>query len=152
MNNSIVIRQATQSDIPALVGLLQQLFGIEQDFEPDPEKQRAGLTQLLDAPQAGVFVAESNGRILGMLTVQILISTAEGGRVGQVEDVVVDQGDRGRGIGRAMLSHLRQWSMEQGLSRLQLLADRDNGLALDFYRKQGWATTDLIGLRLLIPG
>jgi ribosomal protein S18 acetylase RimI-like enzyme len=36
------------------------------------------------------------------------------------------------------------------LSRLQLLADRNNDRALDFYRKQGWTTTALVGLRLLI--
>jgi ribosomal protein S18 acetylase RimI-like enzyme len=151
MKPLINIRQATQGDIPELALLLHQLFNIEQDFHPDPEKQRRGLALLLASAQARVFVAEREGRVVGMLTLQILVSTVQGGPVGLVEDVVVDAAHRGQGIGEAMLKHLRQWSLRQGLSRLQLLADQDNKRALEFYRKQGWTTTDLIGLRLLLP-
>jgi GNAT superfamily N-acetyltransferase len=149
MNSSVDIRQAIPGDVPVLAGLLHQLFSIEQDFHPDPEKQRRGLALLLASSQARVFVAEHEGQVVGMLTLQILVSTAQGGPVGLVEDVVVDAAHRGQGIGGAMLEHLRQWSLRRGLSRLQLLADRDNERALAFYRKQGWTTTELIGLRLL---
>jgi GNAT superfamily N-acetyltransferase len=130
--------------------LQHQLFSIEQAFHPDPEKQYRGLELLLTSDLAQVYVAEQSGRVVGMLTVQILISTAQGGPVGLVEDVVVDAAHRGQGIGQAMLEHLKQWSHQQGLSRLQLLADRDNARALDFYRKQGWTATGMVGLRLLI--
>ena len=150
MNNSLDIRQAKHGDLPVLVGLLHQLFSLEQDFEPEPDRQRRGLALLLDSPQAAVLVAEFEGRLVGMLTVQILVSTAQGGAVGLVEDVVVDAAHRGRGIGEAMLAYLRHWSRQRGLSRLQLLADRDNLRALEFYRKQGWTTTALCGLRLLL--
>jgi ribosomal protein S18 acetylase RimI-like enzyme len=152
MHTPINIRQAGTADIPALVGLLRQLFSIEQGFEPDPDKQARGLALLLDSSQAQVFVAEQAGRVVGMLSVQILVSTAQGGPVGLVEDVVVDAACRGRGIGEAMLGHLRQWAVQRGLSRLQLLADRDNSRALAFYRRQGWATTGMLGLKLLLQG
>jgi len=150
MQTPIQIRHADTADIPALVGLLRQLFSIEQDFEPDPDKQARGLALLLDSSQAQVFVAEQAGRVVGMLSVQVLVSTAQGGPVGLVEDVVVDAACRGRGIGEAMLGRLRQWAVQRGLSRLQLLADRDNGRALAFYRRQGWATSGMLGLRLLL--
>jgi ribosomal protein S18 acetylase RimI-like enzyme len=147
MTTQISIRQATSLDVAQMVLLLQQLFIIEQDFIPDPEKQRRGLELLLESPQAHLFLAEQAGRIVGMLTVQILISTAEGGPVGLVEDVVVHQAHRGQGVGLAMLEHLRQWSVCKGLSRLQLLADRNNVRALDFYQRNGWTLTGLLGLR-----
>ena len=150
MHTPIAIRQASRADITALVGLLQQLFSIEQDFQPDPNKQYCGLELLLESDLAQVFVAECGNRIVGMLTVQILISTAQGGPVGLVEDVVVDAASRGQGIGGVLLEHLRQWSQQQGLSRLQLLADRGNVRALEFYQKQGWMLTSLGGLRLLL--
>jgi len=150
MQTPIQIRHADTADIPALVGLLRQLFSIEQDFEPDPDKQARGLALLLDSSHAQVFVAEQAGRVVGMLSVQVLVSTAQGGPVGLVEDVVVDAACRGRGIGEAMLGRLRQWAVQRGLSRLQLLADRDNGRALAFYRRQGWATSGMLGLRLLL--
>lgn len=46
--------------------------------------------------------------IVGMATIQTLISTAEGGRVGLVEDVVVDESFRGKGIGKLLLAGIEE--------------------------------------------
>ncbi len=64
-----------------------------------------------------------------------------------VEDVVVRQEYRGQGIGRLLLEHLRAWAKKKKISRLQLLADRNNRAALDFYAQLGWKNTKLICLR-----
>ncbi len=143
----LILREARGGDLDALISLLERLFSIEQDFSPDPERQRRGLELLLQSTSAYVAVAEVAGEVIGMATLQIVISTAEGGAVGWVEDVVVKESQRGRGFGRALLEHLIDWSKCRGLSRLQLLADRENQPARDFYRKEGWATTSLIALR-----
>jgi GNAT superfamily N-acetyltransferase len=82
-----------------------------------------------------------------MATVQIVISTAEGGLVGLVEDVVVQEDRRGCGVGRCLMAALVSWAEGRGLSRLQLLADRTNFGALDFYNQAGWLPTRLICLR-----
>jgi ribosomal protein S18 acetylase RimI-like enzyme len=141
------IRQATALDIDAMAMLLAQLFSIEQDFTPDKSKQRIGLEKLLRAADAYVFVAEANGEVVAMATLQVLISTAEGGRCGLIEDVVVQSAFRGQGVGQALMAHLVDWANIQRLTRLQLLADRDNQPALAFYKKQGWLVTNLIALR-----
>ena len=65
----------------------------------------------------------------------------------QVEDVVVDQEQRGRGIGAALLDQLKVWAEYNGLARLQLAADRDNSAALGFYTDKGWKQTNLGLLR-----
>lgn len=124
--------------------LLGQLFSIEQDFTPDYSKQRHGLEKLLAASDAYMVVAEHAGEVVGMATLQVLISTAEGGHCGLIEDVVVSELYRGRGIGQAVMEHLVQWAYEKGLTRLQLLADRENQPALEFYQSRGWSTTNLI--------
>jgi GNAT superfamily N-acetyltransferase len=69
-----------------------------------------------------------------------------------VEDVVVEAAWRGQGLGRRLLAALADWAGEQGISRLQLLADRNNQPALDFYRQLGWQTTALICLRQRLAG
>jgi len=141
------IRIATESDIPDLVALLQDLFAIEADFNGDPVKQERGLRLLLESPGGKIWVAEERGHIVGLCTLQILISTAEGGPVGLVEDVVVVSDRRGFGIGRQLLAALEIWAVQHGLSRLQLLADRENRSALDFYQRLDWRETKLIALR-----
>ncbi|MBF0526655.1 MAG: GNAT family N-acetyltransferase [Deltaproteobacteria bacterium] len=141
------IRPASSSDLDQLVGLLRELFSIEADFEFNASRQRKGLTRLLADSRGCLLVAESAGRVVGMCSVQTLISTAEGNRVGLVEDVVVTAEHRGRGIGLALVAALEHWARDNGLTRLQLLADRTNAPALRFYEKLDWSPTQLICLR-----
>jgi GNAT superfamily N-acetyltransferase len=82
-----------------------------------------------------------------MATGQLTISTAEGGPALMVEDVVVEKYWQGLGIGRRLLAELGDWATSQHAYRLQLLADRNNVAGLDFYRKLGWQSTELICLR-----
>lgn len=144
----ITIRQAKPEDSEALLALLNQLFEIESDFSFDEDKQRKGL-ELMLAGGGGrcVLAAEKEGGVVGMVTVQTLISTAEGQAVGLIEDLVVRNGQRGLGIGKKLLAEIEVWAARQGLSRLQLLADRDNHPALRFYENSGWSKTQLLGLR-----
>ena len=142
-----VIRTARTSDLDDLVDLLRMLFGIEADFAFDAARQRRGLAMLLIQESAVVLVAEEAGQIIGMCTGQLTISTAEGGFALLVEDVVVAQAWQGRGVGRKLLAALEQWAASRKLGRLQLLADRNNTAALEFYRKLDWQPTELICLR-----
>ena len=94
-----------------------------------------------------VLVAEVNGQAVGMCSGQMTISTAEGGPALLVEDMVVLGEYRGQGIGQRLMAKVAEWGKTKGVSRLQLLADRNNTPALEFYNHLGWQTTELICLR-----
>jgi N-acetylglutamate synthase-like GNAT family acetyltransferase len=143
------IRNADRGDIEAMAALLGELFSLEEDFAVDGERQRRGLSLMLDGcgKHRCVKVAQVDGRVVGMCTAQSLISTAEGGIVALVEDMVVADGLRDRGIGRRLMESVEAWAREHGASRLQLLADRTNFTALEFYDRMGWLPTRLICLR-----
>ncbi len=148
----ILIRPARSVDIPRMAELLKELFTLEADFSPDVEKQVHGLSALVADPSGRslVLVADQAGSVVGMATVQTLISTAEGGRVGVVEDVIVAATHRRKGIGCLLLAEIETWSRRKGLKRLQLLADRENLSAIDFYSRCGWSKTSLICLRNML--
>jgi GNAT superfamily N-acetyltransferase len=95
-----------------------------------------------------LWVADLNGRLVGICSAQIVISTAEGGTAAWVEDVVVSPDLRGHGIGRRLLDAVAAWAARRGIGRLQLLADRDHAAALAFYRRLDWQTTRMICLQL----
>ncbi|MDG4474950.1 GNAT family N-acetyltransferase [Thiovibrio frasassiensis] len=139
-----VIRPANPGDLDALVDLLRMLFGIETDFDFAAARQRRGLAMLLAHETAVILVAETAGQVIGMCSGQLTISTAEGGFSLLVEDMVVAEPWQGRGIGRELLTTLEQWAASRKVGRLQLLADRNNTAALEFYRKLGWQPTELI--------
>ncbi len=140
------IRPARLSDVEAMAGLLDQLFQIERDFTPDRGTQIAGLKALLEG-SATVLVLESEGRVQGMVTLQTLISTASGGPVGLIEDLVIDQALRGKGYGETLLEAVLARSKELGHLRVQLLADKSNPGALRFYGRLGFYALNLIALR-----
>lgn len=141
------LRPARPADLDRLAALLGKLFAIEADFQIDVAIQHCGLRLLLETPRACILVAEADEKVVGMVTGQLTISTAEGGPALLVEDLVIDEHWRGRGIGRGLLAGLGEWAAARGARRLQLLADRNNKAGLDFYGKLGWRTTELICLR-----
>lgn len=143
-----VIRRANQTDISGMIRLLRILFSIETDFSFEELTQQRGLEMMLsNSPERCIMVAELEQQIVGMCTAQILVSTAEGGIVALIEDLVVEEARRGQGIGKELLLSLEGWAIDRGVSRIQLLADRNNESALGFYRKIGWKWTELVCLR-----
>ncbi|SRR5579883_384068 len=151
MNTTVVIRKATASDLEELVNLLELLFSIEEDFTFNATKHRRGLAMMLTDPDTRcVVVAEVDKNIVGMCSVQTVVSSAEGGRSAWVEDVVIQQPFQGQGIGKKLLSFVEEWCANQGIERIQLLADQNNKPALEFYKKLNWQLTQLICLRKFI--
>ncbi len=138
-----IIQPATERDIDALGGLLQQLFAIEVDFQFDADKTRRALQQLITEERASVLVARAADQVIGMCTAQLVISTAEGAYSAWVEDLVVDSQYRGKGVGKQLLQAIAEWAKGQGATRLQLLADMENRPALEFYQRAGWLPLQL---------
>lgn len=139
----MVVRMATRSDEEAMVGMIGLLFSVERDFTPDPDVQRAGLRLLLASADAAAFVAEDEvgGAPFGMVTVQLLASTAVGAPSGLLEDLYVAEGRRRDGVASALVAAAEGWCRSRGARRLQLLADEGNAGALAFYEARGFART-----------
>ncbi len=149
VKTTTLIRSAHSADIPVLCDLLADLFESESDFAADPKKQATGLRLLLEdgTGRSKVFVAVHEEHVIGMCSVQVIISTAEGRPAAIVEDLVVRREQRGFGFGTALLEAVREWCLDRGITRLQLLADKDNAYALAFYADRRWCGTNLICLR-----
>lgn len=143
----VQIRKAMIADLDAMVRLLAALFALEPDFVPDATRQRRGLAMLLGDPRATILVAERRDVVVGMATVQLVVSTAEGDLAALVEDVIVEEGLRGEGIGRRLVEAIEEWARARNATRLQLLTEADNVNALRFYERIGWRPTRLVCLR-----
>ena len=145
---AVEIGPAGLDDLPALQKLLGELFAQEHDFTPDAEKQARALRLILDDPKRGqIFVTRNKGEVIAMTSVLITVSTAEGGLVGLLEDVIVAKSHRSRGIGRQLLDHAMQWCRQQGLLRVTLLTDHDNHAAIAFYVRAGFSRSAMAVLR-----
>jgi GNAT superfamily N-acetyltransferase len=144
-----VIGLAERSHVPALLSLLEELFTQERDFQPNAQKQVLGLLQIIDHPESGrIFIARHNNTVIGMATALCTISTAEGGPVILLEDVIVARPYRGQGVGAQLMRHILCWAQANGFLRVTLLTDRDNAAALRLYERHGFTRSEMTVLRL----
>jgi GNAT superfamily N-acetyltransferase len=147
----MTIDEATHADIPQLCELLELLFGQEAEFQPDAAKQTAALGSLVGNPQRGrVFVLRHGTAVAGMASVQALVSTACGGDVLILEDLVVRPAYRNRGFGSALLDHIVWFARRGGYHRITLLTDRVNEAAQRLYARHGFSASDMAPYRLLL--
>jgi len=149
LGNNITIRQATPDDLFAMTSLLSELFKLEKDFSPNLACQREGLATLMRDRNSTILVALVKNNIIGMCTLQTLVSTAEGGVVGMVEDLVVSEAYRQQNVGTQLLQTMQAIAEKQGLLRLQLFTEQ-NRITDAFFTSNQWQATQLIVKRKIL--
>ena len=145
------IEKATVNDIPELCQLLAILFNQEAEFKPDRQAQQTGLQAIISNPDIGIILlARHKDKVVGMVSLLFSISTALGGRVAMLEDMVVLPEQRGLGIGSALLNAAIKTARDNGCLRITLLTDSDNETAQGFYEKQGFVRSQMLAFRRLL--
>lgn len=148
---NIDICTATMEDIESLADLLSILFTQESDFYPDRDKQIKGLSSIIGHPDRGfILSAKKGGKIVGMVSVLKIVSTAEGGEVGILEDMIISPSCRGSGIGSLLLRAAIERSKADALKRLTLLTELSNHKAIAFYKRAGFTHSSMTPLRLYL--
>src|SRR5467141_4951154 len=151
MSENVAIEPATEADLDELSKLLGELFAQEGDFRPDKDKQLRGLRLIFEQPSRGrVFVLRRNGAIVGMINLLFTISTAEGGFVILLEDLVVHNKYQGKGYGSKLLQHAIDFAKQKNFLRVTLLTDRPENVAQAFFRKHGFVDSSMIPMRLWV--
>ncbi|WP_299204502.1 GNAT family N-acetyltransferase [uncultured Amphritea sp.] len=145
------ITLATEKDIPELCRLLGYLFAQEAEFQPDIAAQQRGLKTIIESPQTGAILVSRNGdHIVGMVSLLYSVSTALGGRVCMLEDMVIAPDQRGSNRGTELLEGAITYAREQGVMRITLLTDQDNEAAQRFYQRQGFTHSPMLAMRRFI--
>src|SRR6187402_82637 len=150
--SDVAIEPAIAEDLDELSSLLGELFSEESDFRPNKEKQLRGLRLIFEQPNRGrVFVLRRDRTIVGMINLLFTISTAEGGFVILLEDLVVHDAFRGHGYGSQLLEYAIEFAKQKNFRRITLLTDRPELRSQNFFRKHGFYESPMLPMRLLIP-
>ena len=151
VSENVVIEPASEADLDELSEMLGELFKQESDFRPDKDRQLRGLRLIFEQPSRGrVFVLRREGAIVGMINLLFTISTAEGGFVVLLEDLVVHKQFQGHGYGSKLLNHAIEFARQKNFLRITLLTDRPENVAHEFFRRHGFHESSMIPMRLLI--
>lgn len=146
------VEMATLEDLPALTDLVMDLFAMSDgDFKPERDVQERGLRLILEQPRRGrIAVVRNNDRIFGMVNMLFTISTARGGFVIMMEDVVIHPHHRGQGYGTMLLDYVVDYAKQKGFLRVTLLTDKISAESQEFFKKQGFEYSNMIPMRRLI--
>jgi GNAT superfamily N-acetyltransferase len=150
-----VLRPARPGDEPGILAKIHALA--EYEREPDAvENSVQALTESLFGREPRVFahVVERGGEIHGVAVWFLTYSTWTGRHGIWLEDLFVDESERGRGYGKALLASLAAICVERGYSRLEWTVLDWNAPSIAFYRSVGaepmdeWTTQRMSGAAL----
>nr|WP_193210739.1 GNAT family N-acetyltransferase [Luteolibacter marinus] len=145
------VETATIEDLPALTELVVDLMAGSDDFSPDRELQHRGLALILEQPSRGrIFVVRNETKIIGMVNLLFTISTAMGGFVILMEDVIVHPDHRGQGYGSMLVDHVIEFARQKDFKRITLLTDKISAESQNFFRKNGFEYSNMIPMRRIV--
>lgn len=151
VESEVSIEPATIEDLSALTDLVVDLLNLQDDFTPDPELQEKGIRHILEEPARGrIFVVRAQDRIVGMANLLFTVSTAMGGFVLIMEDVIIHPDHRGQGYGAMLLEGVIDFAKEKGFKRITLLADKLSNDSQSFFQQHGFHYSSLIPMRLIL--
>ena len=147
-----VLRAARPGDEAGILACIQALAVYER--EPDAVENTVdalGETLFGTEPRAFCHVVEREGAIVGIAIWFLTYSTWTGRHGIWLEDLYVDEAQRGTGYGTALISSLASVCVERGYSRLEWTVLDWNAPSIAFYRSIGaapmeeWTTQRLTG-------
>ncbi|WP_068672043.1 GNAT family N-acetyltransferase [Oceanobacillus sp. Castelsardo] len=138
----VKVEKAKKEDIPELLELYKELIPLETSLEQSLEI----YTNILLDENYFLFVAKDNDEVVGSalgiccisLTVPFLV----------IEDVIVKDGNRGKGIGRQLMESLDKFATDKNCAYAILVSSAFREGAHQFYEKAGF-TDSVIGFRKL---
>jgi ribosomal protein S18 acetylase RimI-like enzyme len=147
----MLIRQATVMDYAGICAVLSEVDALHREALPqvfrDPGtvvRSRAYIASIVEDENAGLWVAEDEGQIVGLLNVSaretrdlpILVPR----RYAVIENLAVAAAYRRRGIGRALMQVADDWALAKGIEQVELHVYEFNEGARAFYEALGYQT------------
>lgn len=125
---NLILRKMTLEDIPAVIDLDQKSFSL-------PWPERSFRFELTDNPASRCWVAELDGRVVGMIVVWLIVSEAH------VATLATHPDFRRQGIAKRLLSHALRHLMDEGAVSSFLEVRASNLAAQAMYRNFGYEET-----------
>lgn len=119
------IRKMTLEDIPAVIDLDHKSFSL-------PWPERSFRFEVTDNPASRCWVAELDGKVIGMIVVWLLVDEAH------VATIATDPDFRRQGVAKSLLAHALRHLIDEGAQSSFLEVRESNIAAQEMYRKFGY--------------
>jgi GNAT superfamily N-acetyltransferase len=134
--STVIVREATTDDADAMARLCTQL-GYPSESPGMPSR----LERLWADRNARVYVADSGGTIVGLTTIHLRDTINHDAPIAQLTLLVVDEANRTRGVGRALVQAAETFARDRGSNRITVTTALNRTDAHAFYERVGYAHT-----------
>jgi GNAT superfamily N-acetyltransferase len=150
--SNLEIHKANESDLPDVLRLYAQP-GMDAGHVLRLDDAISVFRRMSAYPQYAIYIARAGEEVVGTFTLLIMDNLAHMGTPSAiVESVVVDEGWRGRGVGKRMMVFAMDVARRLGCYKLALSSNRHREQAHAFYRSLGFEQHGLsFGVELNVP-
>ncbi|MDO6801502.1 GNAT family N-acetyltransferase [Wenyingzhuangia sp. 1_MG-2023] len=132
-----LVRKGELKDAKAIYSLIEELAV----FEREPEAVEVTLKDIEEdgfgkSPKFEVFIGEIDDVVVGMALFYYRYSTWKGTTI-HLEDLIVKEAARGKGMGKLLYNQVLKYAQEQQLRRVEWAVLDWNTPAVDFYENSG---------------
>ena len=145
--NDIKIRLATLEDVSGIMPIFAQIVdyhaSIDSEVYTDADMSafEQSVQDQLTKDNWKIFVAETNKKIVGFLTLQMRSNRRQWGNVadtdGRIDCLSVDENYRHMGIGTKLMAEVENYLKSQGIFEMRLTVSIHNPNAIKCYEKMG---------------
>jgi uridine phosphorylase/GNAT superfamily N-acetyltransferase len=137
----ISVRPATPADARVISDLIAELAASMGETSP---VTAVYSSDYLGFPGSGALLAEEDGQVIGLLSHSIRPNLFHAGNSATIEELVVSERARGRGVGSALLGSFLARLEAEGCAEVSVSTMPDNIGALRFYKSRGLADEALL--------
>jgi ribosomal protein S18 acetylase RimI-like enzyme len=141
MDRDLQIRKAGPGDEASIVALIQALAADGDWTSPLTED---GARAYLQAPGCEALLAEQEGRACGLLSYTVRPNLFHAGDTAYIEELVVNEAHRGRGVGHALMDDFFDIARARGWVEVSVATLFENEGARRFYRAHGFEDEALL--------
>lgn len=131
------IYRASNKDFEEVFQLLEQLW-------PKEGLVKAKIRKLYRSQlkSGKIFLlAKKDKDVIGLISLSIKLDIQNQGKVGQIEELIVDESNRGNGVGKKLIEEIDRIAKKKGCLELDLSSNKKRKKAHKFYRKLGFKDT-----------
>lgn len=134
---TVSVRRAVPADGPRIIELDRELARFENLPPPDESEAARLLAWIFESHRLEAFVAELDGKIEGIALFYEGLGSFRAKPFLYLEDLVVSEAARGRGVGEALMAVLAREVVSRGALRLEWAVLDWNVHAMRFYERLG---------------
>jgi len=129
-----VIEVVSKDNLEEIIPLIRGYMEFYKIADISDSRNREFFSQFGESSSAGCqFLLRDSGKAVGFATVYFSFTSSITAKVAVLNDLYTLKESRGKGVGRNLIEHCRQFAAEKGCARLQWVTAPDNESAQRLY-------------------